>query len=381
MLERIEAELGGSPQLLLAYGTPQRLHDAAKVLLRQRYPACVHGATSCQGVVDREGFHGGAGGALAVLAIRSEAGACGVAAAPFLSGDAAETAVRTLRTALNRAERPGEVPDLVWISSAPGCEERVVTALESELGPECEIIGGSAADDDVSGRWAVMSGEDGVISDGLVITVLFTSRPLATAFHSGYEPTSQTWTVTRAHGRHLAELDGKPAAEEYDRATGGLVSRMISDPQVSLLQLSTMSPLGRAVSSIGATPMYLLSQPAHATPQGAIELFSEVSVGEKVTLMESTPDLLLNRPAKVVRAALDQAGMDAADVAGAMLIFCGGCMLAVRDRLDEIALGVKAVLPQTPFLCTFTFGEQGSLLGGSSHHGNLMNSCVLFPKS
>jgi hypothetical protein len=53
-------------------------------------------------------------------------------------------------------------------------------------------------------------------------------------------------------------------------------------------------------------------------------------------------------------------------------------MLAVQERMDEAAEDLKMALHGTPFLCSFTLGEQGCFIGGENRHGNLMVASLLF---
>jgi hypothetical protein len=75
---------------------------------------------------------------------------------------------------------------------------------------------------------------------------------------------------------------------------------------------------------------------------------------------------------------MDAAELTPAEVRGAMAIYCGGCMLAVRPRMDEVVAELRAALPGVPFLGAFTFGEQGQSVAGVNLHGNLMISVVVF---
>ena len=59
--------------------------------------------------------------------------------------------------------------------------------------------------------------------------------------------------------------------------------------------------------------------------------------------------------------------MEAQPIAGALMVYCGGCMLSVRERLDEVIGGVSQALDSAPFLGTFTFGDRKSTRLNSSH--------------
>ena len=60
------------------------------------------------------------------------------------------------------------------------------------------------------------------------------------------------------------------------------------------------------------------------------------------------------------------------------MYYCGGCMLQVRDRLDEIQVSLKRAAPGVPLVVGFTFGEQGVMSQGPVQHGNLMISSIVF---
>jgi hypothetical protein len=94
--------------------------------------------------------------------------------------------------------------------------------------------------------------------------------------------------------------------------------------------------------------------------------------------MRGSADSLVARAGRVVQQARDDAG---GDVAGALVVYCGGCMLAVRDRMPEVQASINEALGEVPWLGVFTFGEQGVPTGGRAKHGNLMISCTAFGKA
>jgi hypothetical protein len=333
----------------------------------------MHGATSCLGVMGAGGarIENGAG----AFAIWDAEGDYGTAMRP-LGDDARDAARAAIEAALMAADRPGEAPDLVWLSASPGREEAVLAGIADAVGANVPVLGGSAADDDVSGRWLVYHHDD-VETEGVVVSVLFPSTPVSFAYHNGYAPTERTGTVTAVRGRVLQEIDGRPAADVYRDWTGhALIPEAVAET-APILSESTLAPLGRFLESVGDVPYYLLAHPAGLTPEGHLELFSDVAVGDELTLMTGSPEGLTQRAGKVAALAA-QAGGGPARFAGGLVVYCGGCMLAVRDRLDDVAGGIAEALPGLPFLGVFTFGEQGVVLDGRNRHGNLMISAVLF---
>lgn len=335
--------------------------------------AQIHGATSCLGAMTGAGVTDG----LALFAIEDPDGAYGSCLKSFAT-DPRQAARDATLEALTRADRLGEKPELVWVSSTPGFEEAVLEGIQSLTGADVPIIGGSAADNTVRGDWFVFDGTQKQAA-GLVVSVMFPSRPVSFAYHNGYSPTERSGTVTRIEGRRVIEIDNRPAFDVYRDWTNGAVdiTADVSAMQ-SILSESTLAPLGRNVTELDGVASYLLAHPAGADISGAMELFATVNQGETLTLMTGTKTGLVERAGRVAALARAAGRMEGAPISGALMVYCGGCMLSVQDRLDEVVGGVASALGDAPFAGTFTFGEQGPILGAGNRHGNLMISCIVF---
>lgn len=344
--------------------------------LRARWPGTrLHVATSCLGSLTEERCAIGEGTALAMWAIVDPAGDYGAAAGP-LDGDPAAAAARVVRAALADAARLGESPALVWISSVPGVEEDVIAGIQRVVGESVPIVGGSAADDEIAGAWRVMS--DGApLSDGLVVSVMFPSVRIGAAFHSGYVPTASRGRITRADGRQLAEIDGEPAGAVYARWTGNAVPLPAAGTR-NVLSESALWPLGRRLQNIGGADVHLLSHPETMSSDGGMTLFTRVEVGEELVLMQGSVDALVQRPLQVVRSACRIGELAETSLRGILLVFCAGCMLSARDRMEEVRASVASAFPGVALITAFTFGEQGPVLACQNRHGNLMISAVVF---
>lgn len=369
--------LGGEPNWVLVNAT--ELHDVPTLQaeLRRLAPgAVVHGSTSCVGVMTHQGFHSAEGVALGLLGLRDEDGAFGVAAAE-LGDDAKRAASHAVREAIARASRAGEVPAMIWLSSAPGREEEVIAGIEAVVGHGVPIVGGSAADNAVAGQWQLFT-KDERGADLVVLSVLFPSTAVASTFQSGYSPAPHRGRVTRASGRTIHEIDGKPAAVVYDAWTGGILGDQITGGNV--LARTTLAPLGRQIGAVMGVPYFCLAHPDAVTSDSGLSLFARVSEGDELILMQGTTEGLQERAGRVAQAALEQAGWRPSQVAGALVIFCAGCMLTVRDQMHAVVDSLKRALPGVPFLGAFTFGEQGCLMGGENRHGNLMISVTLLER-
>lgn len=314
---------------------------------------------------------------LGLLVIEDTAGAYGVAAAP-LGDDPYETARQVLVRALENAGCPGELPDLVWVYQSPGQEEQVVAGLHSLLGDSCPIIGGSAADDTISGQWRMASAE-GALSSGLAIAVLFPSGGVACAYQGGYRPTGTGGTVTRLGGegssRRILEIDGQPAAEVYNGWLGGrLDSRLATGG--SILVETTMDPLAIQSGEINGIPQYLLVHP-ESIDGGALQTFVAVDLGERLELMTGSQALLIERAGKVALDARSRLPGGGASLAGGLMVYCAGCRIAVGDGMEDVARTIAQSFGDRPHVGCFTFGELGQIVG-RNRHGNLMISAVMF---
>jgi len=368
LAEKVFAE--GPVQFVSVHGGQSHAPEAFSDFAQQAQALLC--ATSCQGVMTHAGHTPG----LAAFVLRDPDGDYGSAAGDFGSSPRA-AAQAVLERALQRADRPGEKPELVWLAVTAGSEEEVLAGLRDVIGDDVPVIGGTAADDDISGQWKV-AGPDGTFGSGLAVSVFFPSRPLSFAYQNGYAPTEHTGTVTAADGRNLLQIDGRPAAEVYSEWTNQSVPVASAGVSRQILSESTFWPLGREITSVGNVPYHLLAHPAVSEADGTIGLFAEVAEGEVLTQMNGSPESLIARAGRVASLACSSGQVSPDAVKGALIIYCGGCMLSVQDRLDEVIDGLRGVLTPAPFLGLFTFGEQGQIVGAGNRHGNLMISCIIF---
>lgn len=364
-------------------------HDDGAIFdfLRARFDrAAILGGTSCNGVMNQSGLGGPR--SIGLLVLEDPEGNYG-AASTRLQGDAADCAERTLHAALEKADCAGELPELIWIYQAPGQEESVIEGLRRVVGDRCPIIGGSSADNDVSGQWRQM-GPDGAFGDGLVVAVLFSSGGIGYAFQGGYEPSGESGIVTRigydpigesgvvtqSAGRQIISIDGEPAAEVYNRWIGGVLGDKLQNGGNILID-TTLHPVGVDVGKIEGITNYLLIHPDKILTGGVLSTFASIEEGTRLYSMKGERTRLITRAGKVASAAAAMLPGGEESLAGGLVVYCGGCMLAVGDEMPRVASAVTGSFRGRPFLGCFTFGEQGAILGKNAH-GNLMISAIAF---
>lgn len=324
---------------------------------------------------------------IGLLLVTDHAGGYGVASAD-LDGDPSETAERLLGEALSECDRDGQLPVMIWIYQAPGHEEAVLSGLRRMVGDSCPIIGGSAADNDVSGKWSQI-GTHASHSNGLVIAVAFPSRPVGSAFQGGYEPagpsgvvtgigyvsSGESGIVTESNGRTILSIDNEPAAQVYNRWLDSLIADRL-DSGGTILQDTTLQPIATEAARIEGVATYLLVHPASVGEDGSLSTFRSIGVGERVFAMRGDKDRLVSRAGRTAQDARRELPASS-ELAGGLVVYCGGCRMAVDDSLASVVQSVKQAFGDKPFIGCFTFGEQG-LLNDRNVHGNLMISAISF---
>ena len=370
----------GPPHFLALHGSlAWETEGLRRAALDQLAGLHLHGGTSCRGVMGNDGARITDRVGLGAFAIWDDDGDFGSGSAE-LGADPRAAAATATRAALAAAGREGEAPELLWLTAAPGCEEQLLQGIMDVVGAGARIMGGSAADDDVSGQWRQFDAE-AVRTSGVVVSVLFTSSPVSLSYQNGYALAGPSAKVTAVHGRRLQSLDGRPAADVYAEWTAGRLAGPLpdaADGSVSILAESTLWPLGRLAGTLNGVDQFALVHPAERHPDGSMSVCADVQQGERVWLMSGSADSLVARAGRVARRAAHNRLNRDRPVAGALVIFCGGCMLAISDQMDRVAAEVEKALGGVPFLGIFTFGEQGVIANGNVEHANLMISCAVF---
>ena len=310
-----------------------------------------------------------------------------------------------------------------------GFEEDILAGIRSML-PGVPICGGTAADDgllDDAKRFVAGSRDarvsfspdsaaagpnDGgpaavhsaALQRGVVVSLLWPSVPTSVLFSSAYNPMeTASGTVTKASGRILHEIGGKPAAQVYARwSRSADIAAAVADQgtrPAPILAGSTLHPLAKIVRGPAAekrnahdhhstrlsaggfsaqkteVDFHSLIHPKAVLAGDSLELFATLEEGDTICCLEATVDELDRHTEEVL-------GLNAGseDGNGALLVYCGGCALALKTeaRLAGVARRLRAALRNQPFMGLVTYGEQGIDPYGNAQHANLMYAIVRF---
>ncbi len=368
--------LGSEPSLVICAANAAYDVEVLRQQLVMLAPSScvVAGASSCLGAMNERGMHSGDDSGLSLMVFHDHQGDFGAGLAE-LGIDPIAAAQAAVLQAIDNAGRSGELPDLIWLCSAPGQEELVLDGIASVVGTNVPVVGGSSGDNTISGEWWQFSGEDSA-RQGVLLVVFYPSCQLGVSFHSGYAPSQFSGIATSAKGRMLYTIDHEPAAVVYNRWTRGLIEEQAEGGNI--LAKSTFHPLGLEVGHIENIPYFSLCHPDQVHEGGAVSLFSNVKEGDQLTLMEGTPESLTRRAGSVIQGLVTRKSWHTSQLTGALVVYCAGCMLGVRARMDEVVLGIHKAMGAAPFQGVFTFGEQGCFIDGVNRHANLMIAVVVF---
>lgn len=231
----------------------------------------------------------------------------------------------------------------------------IVRGVQSVLGENFPIIGGSAGDDYLFKQtWQYYNGE--ILTDS-VIGVGFSGKfSFGFGVRHGWEPIGLPMKVTKADGAALKEINNKPALEIYSDYFGKASAELIREP---IARMAYTYPLGMSVEG---SDEFLIRDPVIANEQGEITMAAEIPEGTTVRLMFGDRD-------KAIAAAHDAASTALSQIEGSSprVIFMFNCM--ARNRLlgvhchEENEMVQSVVGKNIPMVGFYTYGEQGPLLG------------------
>ncbi|MCK5140483.1 MAG: hypothetical protein KAQ85_11625, partial [Thermodesulfovibrionia bacterium] len=255
----------------------------------------IYGGTSLLGVLTKDGYHVGETGSLSLLAISSSKITFGAGGANLDDFDSPRDAGKeAITSAIKNAGREGELPKIVLITTAPGHEEEIIHGIENIVSNNTPIIGGSSADNDITGKWKQFA-NDKVYSNGVSLTAIFTDLKVSFAYDAGYLITENQGIITNASGRVIYEIDNNPAAIVYNEWTGGIISDKL-ETGGSILSETSFYPLAKLLQAETEEIHYLSVHPLSVNlPEKSLTVFTDIEQGQEILLMRGNWELLLNR--------------------------------------------------------------------------------------
>ncbi|MDR1050151.1 MAG: FIST C-terminal domain-containing protein [Deltaproteobacteria bacterium] len=358
-----------SPKVAFVYSGVQ--YDQKKLLaaIASGLPGVpLVGNTSFTGVITDEGFISSDDGFVGILAVGGDDLAVGVAGLAKAAGGARETGRLVARAALAKAGRKStgkiEPPDFFYMAAPPGEEETYLKGISDVIG-RVPVFGGSAADNEIAGKWLLYADET-VTADGLAVAFFYSSGGFANIFTGAYDETTNSGVITKIRGRRtLVEIDGVPAIKKYSEWTGHPLDKLSG---FNLLVTTITGPLG-VKDRLGE--LVAIRHPMNGNDDLSMEIGADLAVNTAVIQMSGSVDKLIASAASTVKELKAKLG---GPPAALHLVHCGGRRAGIGDRVGEIVKSIKAEAGDVPFIVEFTFGEYGHEDDGNNTTGGLMLS-------
>lgn len=192
---------------------------------------------------------------------------------------------------------------------------------------------------------------DGRVHDSACLTVALPGVRARFEVVRGWDPASPVYTVTRACGKVLHEIDGHPAADWFRRffTVDGVLA--------PLPETAWRFPLIVEGPAPERSGLYR-SMRFFDRPPGAVTLWGEVEEGDRVRLGMGNEASLVDRAAALV----GTGGGEAPDAA--ILYSCVGREAVLGDGAAREVEAVGRAMPGVPLSGFFSFGEIGPTPGG-----------------
>ncbi|MDR3590792.1 MAG: FIST N-terminal domain-containing protein [Negativicutes bacterium] len=326
------------------------------------------GCSSFNGVLTPDGFVSGKEGFCVVMALADEALKVAVAGTEK-NGSARETGQFVAREAMARLGT-ATAPAFFFMIAPPGEEESYLKGIEDIVG-RVPFFGGTSADNTMEGLMRQYA-NGLVIQNGVVAAFFCTDKPFANAFTGAYRSTGKTGVITKVENRRtLKEIDGRPALAVYADWRGVQAEELKG---LELLTATIHYPLGVSDSEGDLTWIrHFVTGNEDLSMTGG----SDLAENTAVCLMETTTDELV----AAVRSAVAEAKAGLGAEPGALfLIHCAGRSIAIGDRMNEVAAGIKEAAGELPFAGVLTFGEFGYGRWTRNGCGGLMLSVFMLAR-
>jgi len=230
-----------------------------------------------------------------------------------------------------------------------------VRGIQSVLGKNFPIIGGSAGDDFLFKKtYQYHDGE--ILSNSIIGMGLSGNFSYGIGVRHGWESIGLPMKVTKAKGAKLIEINGRPALSIYEDYFGKKSEELIKEP---IAKMAYTYPLGMSVEG---SQELLIRDVVIANKEGEINCAAEIPEGAEIRLM-------LGDPEKAIKAAKEAAENALSQLKGVkpkvILVFnCIARNKLLRERKGEEITAVQEVLGKdVPLIGFYTYGELAPLGG------------------
>ena len=343
-------------------------HDDSVVIpaIRKHCPNARIVGCTCAGVIGAEGANENMR-ALALMMVWGEANEVGMSVSMHLDG--ANSREQGAQLARDLKASHGQPTFVMFLASGidVDCDESIA-GIESVLGAETTIFGGTSADN-MKGVSSFQFVDDTVHEHAAVLLGFFDpSLKVHTQASHGFVPSGVEMTVTRATGNQVHELDGEPAWTVFTRNLGLPSTAQPAD---------TIPPgaVGVALSPEQAAEYgdsHLLRVITRRLPDGTFLMPVTCTVGTRLSLMRRDEERIFKNLDVMMNQV--KAAIGGRTIVGVFHADCGARGRLMLDRVakDEIVRAMQTPLFPTgktgAWLGMYGFGEFARLGGRNQFH-------------
>lgn len=265
-------------------------------------------------------------------------------------------------------ETAGEAPHagvLLFSDGLSGDPQELVRGIYRVTGAAVPLVGAAAADDRTV-RQTFVFRDDEVLADSAVGVWISSPRPVVVGSAHGWTPVGEAVLVSRARGRELADLGGRPAGRVYEELLGSDACRL-GDERFSKVAL--LHPLGLVQPDGSVAVRSLLA----ADPDAGLVSFAPVPEASVVHVMSGTPEGLLDAAVAVVQETLGR-------VREPCLMLAFSCVArydALGTAVADEAKTVQHAAGDVPTVGFYTYGEFARTSGVMGYHNATLTLLVL----
>ena len=262
-------------------------------------------------------------------------------------------------------------PAYFYMVASPKEEEEYLMGIQDVIG-RVPMFGGSAADDNVDGKWKIIC-NDKVFTDGLAVAFFYTDNEIVTKYNGLYNETNKMGLITEVKDKRLlVSIDEVSSLKKYAHWINENPNNL---KDKDLLMASVSKPLGIKDPLGNLTvirhPMYGNDMGTKTTTDDTITLGNNIVPGTAIVQLEATKEELISAPQTLLKE-LNREMYE--DPAAYILIHDAARIMYLEDRINEIANEIIKEAKGVPFIMPFTFGEYGYEEHSSNICGGLMLS-------
>lgn len=359
-IEMCDAQLSGlSPVAALVFASSSYEHADVLAGVARRWPGLPIVGCSTDGEMSSASGHHDDSVIVGLLVPWSEHTALSVETGSFkaLSQDIDGSVESVMKQVL----REDEQPKLIFVFTNPFAGDLQQLARRIHDRVECSVLGGGAGDHrtTLGPPGPVQFVGEEVLDDGLVVMAVYGDVLMGEGVATGWQPIGPSYTVTRAEGPLVFEVDGEPVLEKF--------KEFYCDDGIAVLGSAPLE-----VSHAGERYMRAVFEVDRDA--GFAAFGGAVPEGSKVRVTEVLRGGVVDGTRRSVGGALEHYPGVAPQ--GVFLVHCAASKWVMGTRAADATQAVDEQVQGLPWMGFYAFGEMATHDSGVRFHNHTCCSMV-----